>query len=321
MVWCVRVSIPCQIGGEGVEAFDAGLGDDEHVFDADASDGFAVKTGFDGDDIAFDEGWASNIEERGFVDIETDAVAGAVGHRAGGVRSALRWKTHSVAIGFDDLDCLCVDRIGGDTRPGRFLSGGLCFKNSRVHLGDFVGDVAVDDAAGAVAVVVGRVDVGEEIDDDGLTCIERPVSTVVAIGTDRTAGDDRAVGGRSAVFEEPDIDHPEHAFGGEWGSVVHELAVRVGGRIGDGLARHAHAALGDCLGVAQVVEFLGVFGASVEDAEVRVAVDGDPCFGDVVGIDRGEGAIDGDAFDAFLDQALGDGLGRFEFAVAGLPVR
>ena len=37
-------------------------------------------------------------------------------------------------------------------------------------------------------------------------------------------------------------------------------------------------------------------------------------------VDCGEGAVDGDGGDVFLGEALGDGLGGFEFAVAGLPV-
>lgn len=86
------------------------------------------------------------------------------------------------------------------------------------------------------------------------------------------------------------------------------------------MAGHLHAVFGDLLGVAEVVEFFGVLCAAVHDAQVWVAGDLDACFGDGVAVDCGEGAIDGDGGDVFLDETLGDGLGGFEFAVAGLPV-
>jgi len=200
------------------------------------------------------------------VDIETDAVAGAVGHVACGVWSALGGESHGISVGLDDLDRLGVYCVGGDTCPRCPFCGGLCFKNGRVHFGDFVGDIAVDDAAGAVAVVVGCVDEWEEVDDDRLTSKQRTMSPVVAIGADRSTSNDRAVWGGAAVFEEPDIDHFEHAFGCERGAVEQELAARVSVRIGDGFACHPHASFSDRLGVAEVVEFFLVFGAAVEHA-------------------------------------------------------
>jgi len=75
-----------------------------------------------------------------------------------------------VAVGFDDFDCGGVYGVGGDACFGRVLGGGFGFYYGGVHFDDLIGDVAVDYAAGAVAVVVGGFDVGEEVDDDGLAC-------------------------------------------------------------------------------------------------------------------------------------------------------
>ncbi len=225
-----------------------------------------------------------------------------------------------VALGFDDFDCGGVDGVGGDAWFDRVFCGGFGFEDSGVHFDDFVGDVVVDDAAGAVAVVVGGFDVGKEFDDDGLSCKQRALSSFVAVGSGWASGDDGAVGRGGVVFEEPDVDEAEHAFTGEGFVVEEELTCFVGGCIGDGFTGHFHAAFGDGLGVAEVVEFFGVFRTAIHDAEVWIAVDGDACFGDVVAVDRGEGAVDGDGFDSFLKETLSDGLGGFEFAVAGLPV-
>jgi len=77
----------------------------------------------------------------------------------------------------------------------------------------------------------------------------------VAVGACFASGDDGAMGSGGAVFEEVDVDEFKHAFGGEGGAVVDELAGSVGGCVGDGFARHLHAAFGDFLGVAEMVEF------------------------------------------------------------------
>lgn len=57
--------------------FDSGGGDEVVFFDADAStEGFVVETGFGGEDVAFFEGVVpGGVEVRGFVGVETDAVA------------------------------------------------------------------------------------------------------------------------------------------------------------------------------------------------------------------------------------------------------
>lgn len=71
--------------------------------------------------------------------------------------------------------------------------------------------------------------------------------------------------GGAAVEEEVDVNELEHAFGSEGGAVVVEFAGVVCFCVCDGLTRHLHAAFGECLGVAEVLEFFGVFGAAVHD--------------------------------------------------------
>ena len=71
---------------QAVEVFAACVGDDYHVLNPDAADGFAVEARLDGHDIAGDELRATCGQEGWFVDLEPQAVAGAVGHARKGIR-------------------------------------------------------------------------------------------------------------------------------------------------------------------------------------------------------------------------------------------
>jgi len=124
------------------------------------------------------------------VDIESDAVSGAVNHGACGIWRIICGDAGLVAVGYDDFDCCGVDSIRGDTGFDCIFCGGFGCQDCCVHFGDFVGDIAVDDAAGAIAVVVGFIDVREEVDNDGLGGVEGAVTSVVAVGTGWATGDD-----------------------------------------------------------------------------------------------------------------------------------
>ena len=68
----------------GAEVFDAGLGDEHKVLDADAADVVVVQAGFDGDHVAGLEQLEIARGEAGlFVDLEPDAVSEAVEVAAG----------------------------------------------------------------------------------------------------------------------------------------------------------------------------------------------------------------------------------------------
>ncbi len=173
-----------------VEVFVSGFGDCDHVFNADAADGFAVESRFDGEDIACDDFGAVDIEQWWFVDIESDAVPGAVDHGAVGVWCVVVGHGGAVAVVGDDFDGGFVDALAGDACASYALGGVFGLDNDSVHACDFIGDVAVDDGAGAIAVVHGVVDEREKVDDDRLCGFEFAGSSMVAVGADGAAGDD-----------------------------------------------------------------------------------------------------------------------------------
>ena len=182
--------LPVQACWEGIEVFVAGFGDGDHVFYAQAADGFGVEPGLDGEDIADDELGCVVVEEWGFVDIEPDAVTCAVGHGGVGVWVGVIGDTEGVAIACDDLDGGFVDIFAGRAGFGCGLCRGFGFEDRGVHLGELVGDVAVADGAGAVAVVPGGADMWEQVDDNWLGGVEDAGAAVVAVCADWPAGDD-----------------------------------------------------------------------------------------------------------------------------------
>ncbi len=122
------------------------------------------------------------------------------------------------------------------------------------------------------------------------------------------------------MVKEPEIDELVHELTGQGFALVDERARRIRARTGDGSACHLHALLGEFLCISEVLDFLGVFGATIEDSKVWVAFDADSRFGDVVRVDGGEGAVSGDRCDFVLPETLCNGLRRLELAIARLPV-
>ena len=158
--------LPVQCCWKRVEVFVARFGDGDHVFDAQAADGFGVETGFDGEDIADDEFGGVVVEQWWFVDIEPDAVPCAVGHGGVCVWVGVFGDAEGIAVGGDDFDGGFVDIFAGGSGFGGGLCGGFCFEYGFVHFGELVWDIAVADGAGAVAVVAGGADVWEDVNDD-----------------------------------------------------------------------------------------------------------------------------------------------------------
>lgn len=175
---------------EGVEVFVAGFGDGDHVFYAQAADGYGVESGFDGDDIADDKFGGVVVEQWGFVDIEPDAVPCAVGHGGVGVWVGVFGDAEGVAVGCDDIDGGFVNIFAGGAGFGGRLCSGFRFEDGCVHFGELVGDIAMADGSGAVAVVAGGADVGEDVDDDWLGSVEDSGTSMVAVCADWAAGDD-----------------------------------------------------------------------------------------------------------------------------------
>ncbi len=124
------------------------------------------------------------------MDIESDPVPCAVGHGGVGVWVGFFGDAEGVAMILDDIDGGFVDIFAGGSGFGCALGCRFGFEDGGVHLGELVGDLAMADGAGAVAVVAGGTDVGEEVDDDGLGGVEDAGASMVAIAADGPAGDD-----------------------------------------------------------------------------------------------------------------------------------
>lgn len=71
------------------------------------------------------------------------------------------------------------------------------------------------------------------------------------------------------------------------------------------------------MGVANPLNFLGVFLAAFDDAPFGIAVDANTGADHHFGEDHGERAIDGDFADVFTAQEFGDALSGSGFAIAG----
>ena len=125
------------------------------------------------------------------------------------------------------------------------------------------------------------------------------------------------MGRGGAALEEGDVDQGDHVFACEGLSFVDELGVFVGSSIEDELTCVAHDFFGDALGVAEVIQFGLVLGSAFHDAEVEIAGEFDAGLLDHVGIDQWQGSVGGDLGDVVSLEALGEGLGGGDFAIAG----
>lgn len=96
--WCRRFKrglaswlLPAKSFVQPIEIFATAVGNDDHVLDANAAECLAVKTRFDGDDIACDEFRTTSSKERWFVDFQTQSMACSMGHAGEGIGSVLGW--------------------------------------------------------------------------------------------------------------------------------------------------------------------------------------------------------------------------------------
>jgi hypothetical protein len=83
----------------------------------------------------------------------------------------------------------------GTRRAGfqRLEGRGLCPLGQVVPLADLVVRIAPEERPGHVRVVLRRLVLGEDVDDDRLARRQRAATTIVGIGGVGTTGDDRLV--------------------------------------------------------------------------------------------------------------------------------
>lgn len=191
MRFLAEMLFPAEAFVEGIEIDASGLGDDDHVFDANSAEGFAVEPWFDGHHIACDQLRTACGKQGWLVDFEPKSMSGSVGHAGKRVGSVLGRQTHLVPCAQDRLHSGFVDRLAGHS--GANGSGRSEFRcdDGAVHRFEFRGHRTVDHGSRAIAVVEVGFDSWKYIDDHGLFGEQRTVTMVVAIGADGTAGDDR----------------------------------------------------------------------------------------------------------------------------------
>ncbi len=124
------------------------------------------------------------------MDFESDAVPCAMGHGGVGVWIGIFGDANGIAVVLDDFDCRLVNIFTGGMGFGGALGFSFGFEDGFVHLGELVGDVAMADGAGAIAVVAGGADAREEVDDDGFLRVKDAYPWVVAISADGAASND-----------------------------------------------------------------------------------------------------------------------------------
>ncbi len=194
--------------------------------------------------------------------------------------------------------------------------GTLGVADHGMHPGHFVGNVAMHDGARAIAVVQRGFVPREDIDDHRLAGPQLAVPDVVAIGPDRSAGNDRRQI-HVAQVDEPVIDHGPHPLGRQRAAFVQQNTVASGLGPGDQAAGPLDDLFGGLLRLADVLELLGVLATAVGDADRHVTLDADARLAREFGEDQRQRPVGHDPRHAPAAKTFGGRLGRGRLAVAG----
>src|SRR5436190_13081252 len=150
-------------------------------------------------------------DARAFMDVEADAVSGAME------------EAFHAAVAFAGFVAFAVEEIGDlavHFAAARIVLDGfegdlLGTLNRVIKLAHSFGGTAADDRAGDVAEVAGLLGTGEHIDDDGLVSPEQAVATFVRITALAPAGHN-GMGGLAAGLDDGGLDDGPKLLGGEW---------------------------------------------------------------------------------------------------------
>lgn len=299
-----------------VQVFDSVFCHDDHIFDPDSAKISPVEARLDGEDVAFEEFDSGRVEERWFVDIQSDSVTRAMVHRAVGKGCPL-WREAGVKAARGQFTSRRGVNFGsGDSWTNRGASAGFRGADGGVHFNDLVGDVAMDDGPRAIAAIVsflaGRID----IDDDRFTSSEIAVPMVMA-GCSLGASRNDEPGSAESALHEKHIDRGMNSFRREWRAIGDEDARRARLRPGDHLAGRGNSFFGDGLRAAEHFDLVLVFLTTFENAETEIADDVDPGFTKNMSKGEWKGPVCGDLSDARLVQAFGSGLSGRNFPIGG----
>lgn len=186
-------------------------GDENDVFESDASDLGVIEAGFDGDDVTGPEGVVgAPVEAGGFMDFEADAVAGAMEESLHVSVAAARFEA-GFPKGFFGREM----NLGATNAIAEVVhGGGLGTGHRGVHGSDMFRGPPANDRPCDIPEVAGALGSGKDIDDDRFIGPEFTVSALVGVAALAAAGDD-GVGGVAARLEDGGIDDGAESFGGE----------------------------------------------------------------------------------------------------------
>lgn len=153
---------------EGGEEFGICGGDLDDVFDVVVVEVWVIEVGFDGDDGVGFEFVVDCVDVGGFVDGEVEVVVGVVEEIDGVVFCVFGF----VVLFFEYIEVLLVDGVFIDVGVDFFEGGFLGFVDGGDEVVLGVGGVVFEEGVGYVVVVVGGLDVGEDIDDDEFVGVE-----------------------------------------------------------------------------------------------------------------------------------------------------
>src|SRR5918994_723411 len=178
------------------------FGDDYEVFYADAAHFRVVDARLDGDNVTGDELLVGQRDAGGLVDLQSNPMTRAV-------KKALRERLTLLLVVDVGLVTSLVQHTGDLTvdvpavYPCPYHGEGrlLALQDGVVHLLQPLVGLALDERAGHIGVVAGREVNGEDVDDNGLSCLQGAVAALVRVCRLRPAGHDRTVSGAAAPEE------------------------------------------------------------------------------------------------------------------------
>src|SRR5829696_4622673 len=97
------------------------------------------------------------------------------------------WISNPTPCLVQDIGDLAVDVPAVDARPDHGEGRLLALQDGVVHLLQPLVRFAPDEGAGHVGVVAGREVNGEDVDDDGLSCLQGAMAALVRVGRLRTS--------------------------------------------------------------------------------------------------------------------------------------
>ena len=201
---CLRRRAPLrrQVVREVREALAAVGCDSDQVFQPAAAEALPVQARLDRDDVAFDERAAGAAETRLLVHLEPDAVSEAVEEALVRHLARLLRELSLVAGLLEGAARDCVELLARHACADRLVNAVERLAAQPVELDEQLGRLADAERARHVRVAARLRVLREEVADDRLAGLDRPVTRFVADRRLRAVRDDQRIGGRETVLRE-----------------------------------------------------------------------------------------------------------------------